>query len=268
MMQGLQNMKPGADRVPEDEMRHRIALTVTFFLFLLFAPPTLLCVHLGIDPDVAYWVGRGSLSVLVLPVLFMALFGGMHARGAKKAVITAAFLMPAVMFAAIGGVYMNSCEMAYAHLISQDCSVPREKAEIQGAYDSAMSLYDTCLARTGINLEDEDNPYMKPPSVASCDEYRNAVARDHPLKEEWDYLAHMELNFVCGGFCKPGRPLWVRSLEVHEACAPFAASKMWTASHQSSQILVYGIIVMALYIPMYILILSPALATYGYHNVD
>jgi len=261
------NARAYAPLVGEDVMRHRIAMVVCFFLFLLFAPPTLMCIHLGMDPDVKYWVGSGCLIALINPILFMALFGGMHARGAKKAVITAAFLLPAVMFAAIGGVYMNSCEMAYAHLISNDCSVPREKAELQMAYDQAQTMYLACLQRMDISPDATEDGRL-PPSVASCEEFQRASQANHMFNAEWEYLAHMELNQICGGFCDPGRPLFVRSLDVHEPCAQFVAHKMWTASHQASQVLAYGVIVIGLYIPLYIGILSPALATFGYSNTD
>jgi len=311
------------------QLRRSLAYVYTMVMLCIFAAPTILCIQLGFDPDVRFWIGRwGLLAFLVPPFFFLSFL--FHVRMILLGRLSKRFFiwvvcLPAVFFCLLGGYYMSQGSYLYGQLKSDDCSgggfLP-QKRELQGAYDAALKIYSGCITRLydqngGVTLpfrptlqsceewqqlhakpawnlsiamndprhynvrgahnkHEPWTPYAVSTSTASPDEWSpqqvaqdaeaslegasgevaghqpgrrdlahishpaDKAINDHIVRPEWTYLASVEANHVCGGFCKSGPMLWTSYDQTGRyggKCSPFVAQKFLTVNHHGVVIL-------------------------------
>lgn len=130
------------------------------------------------------------------------------------------------------------------------------------------------------------------PKLQACDEWRELLSdekanalkpwkgykhspgtlRQHSPyhKHRWQYLANMEHNHMCGGFCKKGEPLFANSEvtgRTDGACSEFVAFKFLAIKHWGLVIFSVGALLCALSITAYVFA-RPALSSLGYKSTN
>lgn len=253
--------------------RYSIAYLSTVAQLTVYSGPVILGVQLGMDPDAVYWVGRIGISCLLVPLIILLLhalhlFMLWSGRPAKMIFLLMAIL-PGAVIAYTGGVYSSASGNLYGLLVSEDCTKGRgdgriagwqkEKHDLQAAYETAKEILTDCRAleheieEKEYHLQDMANQrekITKEPTLLNCqawavhgqmhDEIKGwtawaekTLAYEKKYKAEFTYLAAVEANMFCGGFCEPGPMLWMdydlaggrAEGKRHAACAPLVAAK-------------------------------------------
>lgn len=273
--------KGGEDFSKWHNVRHFIAYMFTLTAFTILAPPTIISIQLGLDVDASFWIGRWGLMAIAVPIfLFGQHFYHLWMLGDKtrrrRYIFIIVPVLPAVLFMVIGGLYMSSARHLYGQLKSGDCSsngpIPA-KFWMQSAYDEAHSAYDQCITR--LTAENQGQPLRRHPNLQSCSEWddlmhdRQGVVpwkgykvspgtlRQHNPSHthRWQYLADVEANHLCGGFCTQGPALFVSFAHTGRqggSCAQFVAFRFLSVAHWGMVIFSIGLMVVVLSIPAYI----------------
>jgi hypothetical protein len=88
---------------------------------------------------------------------------------------------------------------------------------------------------------------------------------------EWDYLAQVEANHFCGGFCEPGPSLFVdydMSGRQGGKCAPLVGLKFGVVQYQAQLVLWTSVISLVLIIAVLAPLAMPHLKELGYAGMD
>lgn len=88
---------------------------------------------------------------------------------------------------------------------------------------------------------------------------------------EWNYLAQVEANHVCGGFCKPGPSLFTSydmSGRQGGKCAPLVGQKFSVIRYQGELVLWTSIISLVLIMAVLAPMLNPMITDLGYKGMD
>jgi len=245
-------------------LRRTVAIVFTFFIFCAYAPPTIMAIQMGIDPDVRFWIGSAALWTIAIPIILLIQHGihlSMIENPAKvRLLMFWCAIFPGAWFAIIGGVYMNEADFYAYEMRSSSCeSMVQEKAELQAAYEDAQEIRETCVKRLTADNGGKPLPYF--PVVTLCEEYQQQ--RNGTRKYEWNYLAKCEINHLCSGFCDGGKYLWSGVPGEGLPCARHVGQKMLVAQHQALMLLVYGILMIAVSFLVYMMV-SPILKQLGY----
>lgn len=217
--------------------RRNIAIVHEFVVLAVFGPPVILCTALGLNPDVAYFVGRWAFIALII-VPFLILLPVFHMKQGLRLKSTFFLLsvwLPAAIFALIGGFMRSKTFVVMSALNSRDCYSFAGKRELERIYEQTLDVLDICDSQ-GVDRED-------------CKEYH-----DWNNKNGYDvgYLRALELRFPCAGFCHDAERIWGdnRGTEA-PACSLFAAEWINGAYVQSSIVLWYAAFVILAAIPGY-----------------
>lgn len=258
-----------------------VAYFATLVQLCLSAAPMILSVQLGFDPDVEYWIGRIGRWALVVPVYTMLLhvvhvWQITHGRQNRSVFIF--MVIPMVLLCFTGYWYMSPSANIQAQLFSEDCTgrwLPG-KLRLQQAYEEAHAVYLACTQR--ILGENGTASSFRQPTLQSCEEWAShANATDHRggtvpqgMSEgrmlDFNYLAYIEANHVCGGFCHPGPALWNAYGELGRAggkCAPLVAGKFSVVRGRAELVFWVGFSNVVIFIIGY-LHSRPLLARLGY----
>lgn len=299
----------------ESDWSRALVFSYTLALLGCCGAATVLCLQLGMDPDVVFWIGRWGLLALLVPVFILAMFVLhliMLGRGVpNRRVFIWAIVAPSVFFCIMGGVFMQQGSYLYGQLKSNDCSgsgyLP-EKKKLQDAYDSALSVYGACVTR--LYRENGQEPLESRPTLFGCDEWDNlhdeldlngretdsgwpgvykgraagnyghrgpeerfTVQTPSDMRQEWglrwSYLASVEADHVCSGWCESGGMLWTSyepgpgGPRVGGRCSSYVAQKFLTVSHLGRVILFVQLLTVIITFVYYIR-LGNALIKLGY----
>jgi len=262
-------------------VRHFIAYMFTLTAFTILAPPTIISIQLGMDVDARFWIGGWGLMAVFVPIfLFAQHFYHLWMLGDKtrrrRYIFIIVPVVPAVLFMIIGGTYMTFARSLYGQLKSDDCTASSPmpaKFWMQGAYDEAHQAYDQCITR--LTAENQGQPLRRHPNLQSCSEWEDlqlgvkgvvpwkgyktapGTLRQHNPSNDhrWQYLADVEANHLCGGFCSQGPSLFVSYAHTGRqggSCAQFVAFRFLSINHWGIVIFAIGLMVLVLSIPAYI----------------
>jgi len=275
-------------------LRNFMAYMFTMVLFVLLSAPTIISIHLGMDNDSAFWIGRWGLVSLAVPVFlfgqhFYHLWMLQDRTRRRRYIFVIAPVVPAVLFMIIGGTYMSMARHLYGQLMSSDCNptgtLPA-KYWMQEAYEEAGAAYKQCVTR--MEEENMGQELRRHPTLQSCEEWSKLMSQQQgvvPWKgykvtpgtlrqhnpsndHRWQYLANVELNHLCGGFCKPGPPLFASydlTGRMGGACSQFVAFRFLSIMHWAIVIFSIGLTIVVLSIPTY-LYMRPFLTNMGYKS--
>mmetsp|Transcript_50746 Transcript_50746/g.134083 ORF Transcript_50746/g.134083 Transcript_50746/m.134083 type:complete len:325 (-) Transcript_50746:42-1016(-) len=261
---GVQLAVAGAET--SSASRQSFAYMFTVAVLCLYSGPVVLALQLGLDPDVAYWIGRyGQIAglipiyILMMHLVILGQFAGEEKR-CKKSIFAWTAVLPAVLLAVSGGLYMTSGRYWAGTLISEECSATygAQKAELQKAYSEALGMYQDCRQNMVAA-----NGGMEPrwrPTLQSCAEWARLAPADEgeawrpysarsseavrSFRKEFEYLASVEANHVCGGFCQPGPMLWNDYDVIGKQgtrCSPMVGNKFQIIARQGLQLLVISL---------------------------
>lgn len=262
-------------------VRHFIAYMFTLTAFTILAAPTMICIQLGSDVDAGFWIGKWGLVAFLVPVFlvgqhFYHLWMLAHPSRRRRYIFLIVPVVPAVFFMIIGGTYMSFGRSLYGALKSEDCSSDGPtpaKYWMQEAYEEAHDAYMVCLKR--LQMENYGLPLRRSPNLQSCQEWevllsnqqgvipwkgykvsRGTLRQHNPSNNfRWQYLADVEANHLCGGFCEKGRSLFVSydaSGRSGGACSQFVAFRFLSIAHWGLVVFVVGAVILLLSIPTYL----------------
>jgi len=262
-------------------IRQFIAYMFTLTAFTVLAAPTIISIQLGMDVDASFWIGRWGLLAIAVPIFllgqhFYHLWMLSNVNYRRRYIFIVVPILPAVLFMIIGGTYMSFARHLYGQLKSEDCSASSPipaKFWMQQAYDEAHGAYDTCIKR--LETENMGEPLRRHPNLQSCMEWEDLMAdksgvvpwkgykvspgtlRQHNPSNEhrWQYLANVEVNHLCGGFCTPGPALFVSYDATGRqggSCSQFVAFRFLSIMHWGIVVFSLGLLVFVLSIPAYI----------------
>jgi len=159
---------------------------------------------------------------------------------------------------------------------SSECSgrVLERKAELQQAYEQALGVYHICVERTKQELVPQAT--FRIMTLPMCKEwFLNAngtnpstiIPQNGYSKErvrDFHYLASVEKNHVCGGFCQAGPSLWTGFGDREgSVCAPIVAAKFMTIKRRADMIFWTSLINLLILIISYVYA-RPLLERLGY----
>mmetsp|Transcript_46583 Transcript_46583/g.123025 ORF Transcript_46583/g.123025 Transcript_46583/m.123025 type:complete len:264 (+) Transcript_46583:127-918(+) len=249
MQQALGPRGQGAKLENNGKLRRLINGGHVVFLLFLFAPPLTLCVAMGVEVDVAFFIGRWSWAGLIILPMILAMSATTHVRK-SRAVVLAAIWVPAAILALIGGLYRARAEITAASLESRDCFAFQDKRQLQRAYQVADELWEACVNQVVLPAS-ADSP---PKSVRDCPAYPGAMAE---WGVQFQYLEGLESRFQCAGICHRGKRLWNEAGQIAPSCGPFVAQWLHAAHSQAAIVLWYSVFVILLMFPGHIFLLMP-----------
>lgn len=227
-------------------------------LGLIFFPPFALCLSLGLNPDVNYFVGRWALlAVGMVPAcIAVSVIHVSFWRPRSGFFFLATLWLPAIAYTVIGGFMRERTGIVKGALDSYDCLGFDEKRNLRRAYEAAQGAYNLCALRPGYETA----------SVSDCPEYKNL---EKSWKRQLDYLAATEYRLPCAGICGGSESrLWFEAGIPTQACGPFIAQWMRGAYTQAETVLLYGLMVIVLSIPVFLYIIYPMLVHLYYPIVE
>jgi len=263
-------------------IRQFTAYMFTLTAFTVLAAPTIISIQLGLDVDASYWIGRWGLIALFVPVFllgqhFYHLWMINNRRERRRYIFFLVPVLPAALFMIIGGTYMSFARNLYGQLKADDCSPSGPtpaKFWMQDAYEEARGAYDQCLTR--LRNDNMGAPLRRHPNLQSCTEWTDLFDTQNkrlmPWKgykvsgtlrqfnpsniHRWQYLANVEINHICGGFCKPGPSLFVSYDHTGRqggSCSQFVAFRFLSIMHWGTVVFTIGLLIVILSIPTYVM---------------
>jgi len=182
--------------------------SMTFTCFAVFSGPIWMVIHIGLDPNVAYWMNPWYPASCLIALLFV--LG--HMLQAKRAepdtrAITLAMLIPSLFLLLLNDHVLTQTSDRSGQLFSTDCDAYAGKRALEQSYQAAAKLYNECLEQTLQLAPSNRTIYqtMELFKIQDCDEYEKAYLR---YPRDWSYLRHLEENENCAGWCYSGSPLW------------------------------------------------------------
>jgi hypothetical protein len=138
-------LKRGGD---EEHVRQTAAYFFTLGLFCLFGPVMIMTVHIGLDPDVGYWIGRLGLFAFLTPLyIVMQHLVQLRALKNEKPVSKRFFLivavLPTIYFITTGGIYYSQAKW-YANFLD-DPKCEGDKKSLEKAHQEAWALWNGCV---------------------------------------------------------------------------------------------------------------------------
>jgi hypothetical protein len=225
------------------------ALAHSTALVVIFCLPFALIFMTGLNGDVAYFIGRDWLVLLVLPllaVLFPLLSACFSSKRPLRATFWLGMLLPGIVFTILGFHFWVQTKWTQDALKNRDCETFHEKRGLQKAYDAAKKVYVDC----GFAVE----------SIERCPAY---TAAEDLYSREFLYLKALEERFPCAGICGRGSTLWRDAGVQAPACGPFVAIWLQGAHMQAGCVMLYSIVVMLAALPLQFLIVDPLVASWG-----
>eukprot|EP00451_Oxyrrhis_marina_P002139 CAMPEP_0204270502 /NCGR_PEP_ID=MMETSP0468-20130131/18933_1 /ASSEMBLY_ACC=CAM_ASM_000383 /TAXON_ID=2969 /ORGANISM="Oxyrrhis marina" /LENGTH=243 /DNA_ID=CAMNT_0051246047 /DNA_START=64 /DNA_END=795 /DNA_ORIENTATION=- len=193
--------------------RH-LASATAFITFACFSYPIAVAGGWFADPSVVWWLGLKGLVLSLLVVTaaptaaaaaFILLLRGRYSIDAKRKIIVAALLIPALVTLCAGFEVWSSAGYASKYLISTDCTRVKGKADMQVSWATAAGVFDRCIesATTAVDTR-------------QCPGYKEIA--DGAAGQAIEYLATMEETGSCTGWCSPSTPIWT-STPSRDACS-------------------------------------------------
>lgn len=224
--------------------------SVSFEVKLFFATITLLSWPVSMmyflyqKPSVAYWFGKWEIMlaysiciwIVVMYFTFLMRFMG------KGTAMVLLLVLPCAALAITCEVQELEFQMISERLLSADCSSSGGKTKLQEAWLVAQKTSFLCdqnlMKITGSSKEELE----KVKRIENCPGYFDNLAK---YQTEWNYLAHLEEAYQCGGWCSPGYPLWTMSKTPLDSCSLAAGSAMQNSiKHMGKQVAIFSFIVL------------------------
>lgn len=225
------------------QFKRFVAWAHSFGMLIVLMPPFMLCIYIGFNSDVKYFVGQAALSGFFVLAWLPIMHFSHHCIRWHNWFFMASLWVPFVFFAFIGGMQRADISNVVDALRSTDCNSFEEKRQLNLAYQDALAVYNNCGLYTKIGVV----------SIEECMQYND-------VKDTWarqfQYLQALEQRFPCAGVCTPGNiRLWEGAGIAAPECDLFAAEWMWGAKVQATTVLGYTVFMLFVSIPIYMQII-------------
>lgn len=187
----------------------------TLAVLVAIAAPTIMCLHLGAQQSVKYWVGSLHYLAWFAP-LFVLMCHMLHLfYGRPRYILMCLTLfVPSTMLCMIG----NSLPIPVAlQLLSPDCTTFADKYHIQEAYIAARSIYNECIQDVIASSNQTMMQAQMSHTLEDCPNYKPAESN---FFLEWQYLELLEKTQDCRGWCyEEDASLWVVNTRPRDTCS-------------------------------------------------
>lgn len=199
----------------------------TLILFAFFGPAVVSGLRIATDPTARYWLGWHSWFILVVPALLVVCHG-LHMVAERPRFWPTLFssVVPSAIVILVGYVTLVPIGIYSKELVSTDCTTYASKFELENAYRSAATIFDTCVERVAAYTNSSLDATFFLIDLPDCAEYQAALGTSEYTRQ-WAYLQQLEANQACSGWCTPGEPgLWTRTHSTLDLCASAAGAQM------------------------------------------
>lgn len=231
----------------------------TAFCFAIFVTPIVLCYHIGRDPQVLFWIGDYLNWVLFLPILFVwAYLYHVICRRPSKFVMTICLIGSSVVILVLSQHVLLDAYDRANEFTARDCDTFPRKLELQRSWEAARTFYASCMAETaeelGIGYASAVSTYR----IEDCADYATQLDRN----PDWGYLAELEEEHYCAGWCERGHAIWTLE-ETRDSCSSTVADIMHNTIRRTMlQVVVYTIFLLSVLSVMFVW-LGPSLWRYS-----
>jgi len=208
---------------------------LTLALFAIFGSPMITGYRMYSDPNVLYWIGRTPVVLLTIP-FFLVVGHIIQSFYGKPLFFPLLFMIvpPAMLTTCVGYGLNVPLKGITVRLLSSDCVTFVEKWNIQNAYDTAFTIYNSCADETAKKTNTTAEAVKKDGLVLT--ECRNYKPEGSEFEKEWAYLQQLEYKENCAGWCYNGEvALWTNNFPANDACSNAAAASLNSKVNFASQ---------------------------------
>lgn len=185
------------------DLWQRLHRVFTLFCAVVFAPSVCLLMYVTADTNVAFWVTSDAswLWFLLVPAaVIIAHFAHWFLQPLNKAIVILVIIGIPIGLLLCGALYYSSTSSTVTELSIPRCYYP-DMEWLQISWDQAYRFYTSCT----------ENETML---ITECPDYNTYLA----LFSHWEYLGHVETEFLCSGWCYYGEPMWT-SATTKDSCS-------------------------------------------------
>lgn len=198
LLQQLTESKPGL-------VSFQVKMVIMCGCILFY--PVLLCVMLSLDPVVAYWQGTALIWVAIVVCLWLVwCYIALSIRKMKREhAVVWMVVLPATLLLVACQTQQFQIQAKAVGLASTDCSALPGKEHLQSAWLGARAIYGNCTQGLATLTGAPLNETALFTSLRECPGYQEGL---QTYQHQWRYLARMEREHHCGGWCTPSVPIW------------------------------------------------------------
>jgi len=237
----------------------------TCMTFAALSPAIVILVRMAQDPSAGYWLGISIKSVLIVPVIIIVCHL-LHLTAIRPRFFPSVFatLCPAIFLVVLGVSCFSVVDKTSTLLLSFDCTTDTNKLELDLAYRSAATIFDTCVQRVASSTNSTAIATAMLIDINDCSEYAAQTPERVRYAEQWNYLQQMEHLSDCSGWCTPGEPaLWNMIHYSGDSCSKVAGRAMkGKVTHDCQNLIKLGA-VLVLVALMYLRQIDLSMEKYG-----
>lgn len=183
---------------------HRRLFPALFTLctFAIFGSPVMAGIELANNPTVTYWIGWGAWFVLSVPILLVvAHIAQMLTNKPTFWAMLLSTVVPSIILMIVGYTHQAGASNVAEKLRSSDCLTFTPKALLQESYVEAESAFRNCTAQLAVATNQDVAVVEQGMILQDCPAFN-----DGSYTKQWHYIAEMEQNQACSGWCEQGVP--------------------------------------------------------------
>lgn len=185
-----------------------------FCCLFLFIMPWMKAYFLVTDSSTQYFMGSFPLVVLMVPIIFIVVAHFIHSSKGlpSKGAVILAIIGSALVLGCLGySVALKSMRLS-GGFKSSDCNSFYEKYKLQQQWVAAQEFRKGCKQAAA-------SPSFP---LWDCPGYEEAKKQN----PGWTFLASVEAEYGCGGWCSPSSSIWSYSAGVKDSCDSLVAQSL------------------------------------------
>lgn len=207
------------------------------FCLVIFATPVSLMVWACENASIQYWLIPSSTvyCLLIIPLAFVAVYIIHYVRkGPSRVLILFTIVGTASLLLVMGIAIQLKAVPLWTQLTSNDCDTFRGKRELQDNWDAAHVFYSECILNEALANNETAEVVMASMRIDDCPGYWEKFSS----YSSWAYLATIEDDLQCAGWCDVESPLWTWDT-VKDSCSNVVAVDI----HSKGQYLMFEIMI-------------------------
>lgn len=233
----------GSDLLVVDGGKLSFETKLTASVSLVLFYPITLCVFLWKKPSVQYWFGNGLLvTSIVISAWILICYALLAVKVLRRHTlgVVAMLILPSLMLAGMSQTHVLYFAQTSAQLLADDCTSFLEKASLERSRQVAHDFFEKCTQTLVDDTGASRDEVLMTARIDGCKGY-DELEETH--RREWRYLARLEDEQQCGGWCSLQQPIWApdRGEKVRDSCSLTAARNVAGPIQRiGKQILVYS----------------------------
>lgn len=212
----------------------------TLCTFAIFGSPVMAGIELANNPTVQYWIGSTAWLVLLVPILLTgAHVAQMIANRPTFWALLLSTAIPSLILMIVGYIHQAEAADIAEKLISSDCVTFSQKARLEDAYMEAEAAFWNCTSRLAVLTNTEAVVVEESMVLQDCPAFTAS-----PYARDWQYIAQLEENQACSGWCDQGVPsLFTKPHYAQDPCTLVAGVVLETqVSYIAERMFMVGLV--------------------------